>query len=500
MTYRLATSFIALSTALAAPAMADVSAADVFQNQQALYSSMGATLSGDLSGGTLANPEFSVTLPQGFASLQVTTDAVSMTDNDDGTVTIQYPSPMTLTISGEAKDEGSFAATATITHDAYTIIASGNPGDVSYDVNAENLQLVVDNITVNGAAVEAMEVDGVLNMAGFSGTTKVNEGNLIEYTADMEIGETNADFTFTTDNITATTTQTTLPMTSDVDASLPVGGSDVMNLSAALRDGLSVVMNSTGEGSASSTVTMLDGQQMNRQETNYGSQEFELSFDEDGLAMSGEGRDLEILMNDPLIFPADLEFVIGAVSMDYDFPINASEDQQDFRVATGLTDITLGDTIWNMIDPSGQLPRDPAEISFDVTGLGTNGMDLLDIAAMMNLRTAPPIEVDEVTIENMRIAVAGAEATAEGSATFDWTDMQTIPGIARPEGEVTVNLYGANALMDRLVAMGLIPEEELMMPRMMMGMFATPVGDDHVKSVLEINEEGHVMANGQRLR
>jgi hypothetical protein len=132
--------------------------------------------------------------------------------------------------------------------------------------------------------------------------------------------------------------------------------------------------------------------------------------------------------------------------------------------------------------------------------MGTNGMDLLDFAALAQLFGPPPIQIDEVTIEDLRIAAVGAEATATGAMTFDWTDFQTIPGIARPEGAVTVTLNGANALMDTLVAMGLIPEGDLMMPRMMMGMFATTVGDDMLESVLEVNSEGHVLANGQRLQ
>ncbi len=502
MTYRLATSFIALSAALATPALADVSATDVFSNQQALFTAFGATLDGDLSDGTLADPTISMALPQGAASLLIKTEAaVSMTDNTDGTVTIEYPSPMTISIAGDASSEGAFAATATVTHDGYTVTASGTPGDISYASNAQNLQISFGNITVDAADdIEDAEVEGVVTLSEYSGTSHVVEGNLIEYVSDMEIGTTNADFTLTEENIISTSTQTTLPMTSSIQASLPVGGSDMMNLSAALRDGLSVVLNTTGEGSSSSSITMLDGEQMNSQETTTGAQEFDLTFDENGLAISGGADGFTMLMNDPLIFPADLEFGIGGISMDYDIPINASDVQQDFRVATGLTDITIGDAIWDMFDPEEQLPRDPAEISFDITGLGTNSMDLLDIAAMMGLMAPPPIQVDEVTIESLRIAAVGAEATATGSATFDWTDFQTIPGIARPEGSVTVNLSGANALMDRLVEMGFIPEADLMMPRMMMGMFATPVGDDELESVLEINEEGHVLANGQRLR
>ena len=180
-----------------------------------------------------------------------------------------------------------------------------------------------------------------------------------------------------------------------------------MNLSAALRDGLSLVMQSAGEGNSSVTETTLDGEPFNTQKTSTGAQEFELSFTEEGLAMNGEASAFAMTMFDPLIFPGEIQFGIGALSMDYDVPLNASDESQDFRIATSLKEVTIGEQIWGMFDPAGQLPRDPAEISFDITGLGTNGMDLLDFAAMAGLMGPPPIEVDEVTIENLRIAAVG---------------------------------------------------------------------------------------------
>ncbi|SMX41905.1 DUF2125 domain-containing protein [Octadecabacter ascidiaceicola] len=501
MTYRLATSFIALSTALAAPAMADVTAADVWSNQQALYASMGASMSGEISGDQLINPEINVILPAGVASFQIKTDAVTMIENGDGSVTIEYPSPMTITFAGGAEGEGSFNATATMTHDGYTVTATGNPGDIAYVSEGNNLRFEIGKVSVDGATgLEEMAIEGFMTLANWGGTSHVTEGNLIAYTAETVVGASEADFTFSVDNVTSRSKQTTQPMTSSIDATFQVGGSDVMNLSEALRNGLSLVIQSTGEGNSSSTETTLDGEQFNTQRTSTGAQEFALSFTEEGLAMNGVASAFEMTMLDPLIFPGEIAFGIGGLSMDYDVPLNASDESQDFRVATSLKDVTIGESIWGMFDPSGQLPRDPAEISFDVTGMGTNGMDLLDFAAMAGLMGPPPIEVDEVTIENLRIAAVGADATATGSMTFDWTDFQTIPGIARPEGTVTVNLTGANALMDKLVAMGLIPEEDLMMPRMMMGMFATPVGDDMLETVLEVNSEGHVLANGQRLQ
>lgn len=84
--------------------------------------------------------------------------------------------------------------------------------------------------------------------------------------------------------------------------------------------------------------------------------------------------------------------------------------------------------------------------------------------------------------------------------TFDWTDFTTIPGIARPEGSVDVNISGADALMDTLTAMGLLTDEDTMGARMMMGIFAEPTGEDSLRSVLEINDQGHILANGQRIR
>jgi len=48
--------------------------------------------------------------------------------------------------------------------------------------------------------------------------------------------------------------------------------------------------------------------------------------------------------------------------------------------------------------------------------------------------------------------------------------------------------------------MGVLPQEQAMSARMMMGMFAVPAGDDAMESTLEVTEEGRVLANGQRIR
>ena len=113
---------------------------------------------------------------------------------------------------------------------------------------------------------------------------------------------------------------------------------------------------------------------------------------------------------------------------------------------------------------------------------------------------AVPGEINSAEITDLVIRGAGAEITGDGAFTFDNSDLRTFDGIPRPEGQMNFAINGVNGLVDKLVQMGLIPAEEAMMPRMMLGMFATPVGDDMLTSTIEVNSEGHVLANGQRLR
>jgi len=63
-----------------------------------------------------------------------------------------------------------------------------------------------------------------------------------------------------------------------------------------------------------------------------------------------------------------------------------------------------------------------------------------------------------------------------------------------------VGITGANALIDNLISMGLLPQEQATMGRMFMGMFTQPAGDDALTSKIEINDQGHIMANGQRIQ
>jgi hypothetical protein len=90
--------------------------------------------------------------------------------------------------------------------------------------------------------------------------------------------------------------------------------------------------------------------------------------------------------------------------------------------------------------------------------------------------------------------VLGAALTSTGAFTFD-----NSMGFPMPLGEATVDVTGANQLIQGLIATGLLAEEDAMGAQMMMGMFMVPSGDDALTSKIEVKEGMQILVNGQPL-
>ena len=70
-----------------------------------------------------------------------------------------------------------------------------------------------------------------------------------------------------------------------------------------------------------------------------------------------------------------------------------------------------------------------------------------------------------------------------------------------PTGTVSLKGVGVNGLLDKLMAMGLVPEDQMMGARMMLGMFAKvdPATPDTMTSDLEFKGKSF-SANGMQLQ
>jgi hypothetical protein len=184
-------------------------------------------------------------------------------------------------------------------------------------------------------------------------------------------------------------------------------------------------------------------------------------------------------------------------------PLAKSDEPSDFAFGLTLGDFVTSDDLWSMFDPSKVLPRDPATISLDLTGKAMMLLDLFDPDQMEAVENGEvmPAELNAITLRKLLVSVAGAELSGTGDFTFDNNDLESFDGFPKPTGGIDIALVGGNGLMDKLVQMGLLPEEQAMGARMMMGLFTRPgEGDDSLTSKVEINAEGHILANGQRVQ
>ncbi|OIQ64787.1 hypothetical protein GALL_536590 [mine drainage metagenome] len=109
------------------------------------------------------------------------------------------------------------------------------------------------------------------------------------------------------------------------------------------------------------------------------------------------------------------------------------------------------------------------------------------------------LDVVESLMEGARrpgVAAVGADLSGTGAVTFDNTSAVPVPS-----GSVDLKLVGGNGLIDKFIAMGLLPKDQAMGFRMMLAMFAKPgEGTDTLTSKIEFNKDGSILANGQRIQ
>lgn len=185
------------------------------------------------------------------------------------------------------------------------------------------------------------------------------------------------------------------------------------------------------------------------------------------------------------------------LALNFAMPISATDKPAPFNLLLKVVDLNMVQALWALIDPTGQLPHDPATLILDTKGTATLTASLSDDTV---LEGAPPGILNSLDLTQLLLRVAGAEVSAQGGFTFDNSDTTTYPGMPLPTGQLQIRALGLNTLADKLVAMGLIPEDEVMTGRMMLSMFAnSDPATDEITSTLEFKDKGF-FANGQQLQ
>lgn len=492
-----------LAASIPGATLADVSALDVWGSWKAYMSDFGYSVdvgSQTGSGGTLTLNDVNLRYNVEGVDTSFSLDKLSFEELGDGTVAITLPADMPFSMTGTGPDSGNVDVTAIIRQTDLKLIASGDRDNVSYAYQAQAIGLNFDKFIVDGEAIEpAMEV----NINGLDGVTGIGQGGnwtldsrstmdsiSMKMAFDDPSNGNTVHMDMTMDDLSA---ESTARMPNDIDTSDPswLFSGAASSIGQMSSGPVQMHMDATGEESFTVDAT---------------SQAWDVNFDlsEGHIAYGGSSRNSTMSFASPDMPMPPINISLGQSAFDFAMPLQKTDDPQDFRFLMSLIDLSAEEFLWQMIDPQGMLPHDPASLTIDTEG---------KIRVLENMFQNPtpaeggeaapdmPMEIHGLTINELSLAIAGARADGSGAFTFDNSDTTTFDGMPAPSGTAQFDFYGVNGLIDTLISMGLLPEEQAMGARMMLGLFARPAeGDDHLTSEIEVNSDGTVLANGQQLR
>lgn len=498
---------VILSASAVAPvaALADVTAEDVLTNMMAPARAFGFEVTAEpvREGDSLRVDSMVMTyaLPMDAGVARLSTDGFTLTEQGDGSVALNYSDGMTAEVTFTLPDEGEVMS-ATLSYEGFDTptVATGTPGQVTYDGSFENARFALTDFTVPDEGVLDVSVEGTL-----TGTSQyeIIEGDIVK----VSMSTTSDSMTFDTkfsdpQGAVSSGQQKMTGGTSEVEMAIPAGQVDLLNLDDALRAGLMLVAKTGGMQVDGTTVTKVEDMEM-RQTTAYTMESSDVALSEDGLSVGGIYTDFGFEFVMPSEMPFPIAGQIARSEGQITAPVTETDGAVPVELRMTLEEVTLDEAIWALFDAQEQLPRDPMTVVLDLSGEAALSRDPLDIMRMMEVSPTEEAlgRIENVQLNELAVRAMGAEVTGSGAFEIDNEDYETFPGMPAPNGSVDLRVDGANGLIDTLVAMGLVPEEQAMGTRMMLGMFGTPgEGEDVITSTIEVTEDGQVLANGQRLR
>jgi hypothetical protein len=490
-----------LALAASAPgAFAAVTAEDVWAQWQSWLTAGGQTVAvgaQQKSGNTLTLTDVKVSMSTPEGTMDGTMATLTFTENGDGTVTVtlppEYPIALTMTPTGEPQGKMDMVVRQT----NLTTIASGDPANISYALAGE--QLVLDITAVQTGGDEPLDMKMAFTVNGISGSynvvtagamTVTSTANAASVAIDLDVKDPagagtmvlNGSFT----NLTSSST-----------ATLPAGA-NYNDMPAMLAAGFDVSAN-LNYGPGTFRMDFTDAGQQMSMEGSGESGGLDMAMAPGGLSYNTRSSGLDVTVSGAGMPPVAARLAEAAFGLT--MPIAKSDSPQDVALLVRLVDLSVGEELWGLIDPTGALPHDPATLIIDIAGTANWLVDIMAPDAQAQMAAGMPGMLHSLDLKELRLAIAGADLSGEGAFTFSPDETFAWGGMLAPEGSVNLTLVGANALVDKLVAMGLIQQDMAMQGRMMMGMIARPGdGPDTLVSTIEVKKEGSVFANGMQLK
>lgn len=434
--------------------------------------------------------------PPGVPGISISDMVLS--EQSDGSVTITPGASIGLDLAGDTR------GSANIVHDGLTLTAREDGDALVYDFSAAKLEIVYDTLSpaypsFDGSTPPDVAAKGNVSMGGLTGSYSDTAGTNRAF--GLALKAASFGYNTFTDDPMMELKQTTVSETSDVEISFNFVLPSMMSLAqfsgpadfaTALNEGLAISI-STTQGASTGSMS---------QESPYAPMAMTLSaaggsatagFSKDGMTLQSQTGGVNVDVTSDMM-PVPVKIGVGPVEVALNVPVMAPV-AQDYGLKLKISQLSINEEAWAMFDPGAALSRDAAELSVDVSGKTT--MDLPGIMAADETGAMPPIPAPEsLNIADLSLKVAGAALGATGAFTFD-----NSMGMPMPIGEANVVVNGANALIDGLIATGLLAQEDAMGARMMMGAFMSPgAGPDELTSKIEAKPGFEIWVNGQRIQ
>jgi hypothetical protein len=486
---------------------ANVTNANVWENWQSYITSMGHEISANesVSGNvlTITDVKIEINFALGNDSINAKILEIQFTEQGDGSVRISIPEKSIFEVDLTLESGEAVSASIGYNQDGLNMVVTGDPDNFNYAYSANALDITLDSLTVDDETIGPDFARAKVSLTDVTVNSTTLTSELREYSQSGSIGLITYDVAFS-DPETGGTIKidgALQELASNSLGSIPNTGIKAQDVATMLDAGFAV--NSTASYQAGNMDIAFNGPDgAGIATTSSTGGEIVFTMDGNGLRYSIGQDNLAInaLMPD---VPLTITLNMATSKFNVTMPLRKSDDEQDFAFGFTMGDFTVSDMLWSMFDPAENLPRNPATFAVDLSGKAKVLFDLFDSdqTAALESSGAAPGELNALSLNSLIVDAVGARLTATGDFTFDNTDLVSFEGMPRPTGGIDLKLVGGNGLLDNLVNMGILPEQQAMGARMMMGLFARAgTNPDTVTSKIEINDAGHILANGQRIQ
>ncbi|WP_309665562.1 DUF2125 domain-containing protein [Tabrizicola sp.] len=497
----------------ASPAMADVTADQVWADWQRLASAAGTPLTAlaKTEGNRLVLSRLALALgtPDDPATLRL--DRLTLETRPDGTVAVVLPAsfPLTLDLPPPQGPDDPSRLTFTATAPGLAISIAGLGDLAAFNITAPSLTVTLDPLDLPAAAKADYAADLTFAAADLSLRHRQ------DLTATAPIISTN----FTLGTLHADTL-VALPEgeggSFTVDLSALAGAFDLQappdsltktspNLPDLLQgmsatDGLRA---SFSHGPFAFTARLADpapGPQDIALTSASGAAT--LRADKAGLLvdLTSGLTSFDITIDDPEVPFTAAAFGYDDLSYGVSVNFGTLSGPEPFTVSARLSAFSFSEALWQQIDPASVFPRDPLSFALALSGRYAVKPEALAPNWQPASTNDLPVDIVALSLDELLLSAVGAKLTGTGALTFDNSDLVTFDGMPAPTGLLNFAATGINALIDRAASAGLIPPDELTPLRFGLAFIAKPGdGPDTLTSSIEFRDKS-LYLNGQKLR